>query len=242
MHELVLRDRLHHEHPLLSEVRQHLRDVNVQVVIHAVQENIAEDGDAGAADARRAVHEHGRVAVSAGGHLGGRMVPQGRDLFQELDVLADVAGAAVVGPVCVLHVPDRAAGLGRLVADVQRGGGVGAVARVRGELLGDLKVAQLEGGAGLLGPVWDAAGSFDRGAGVGQHDDEVDVALENHLPEMKDGVGEGSLSSDVESLVGAHRRRDVRGVDVAGLVLFVGCREFDAILIVGKNILKSTCK
>ena len=40
MDKLVLSHRLHHHHPLLSQVSQHLGDVNVNVVVDAVEEDV----------------------------------------------------------------------------------------------------------------------------------------------------------------------------------------------------------
>ena len=96
MHKLVLRHRLHHEHALLPQMRQHLGDIHVEVVVHTVEEDVAEDRHAGPAHARRAVDEDGRVSVPARRHLRRRVLPERRELLQELDVGADVGGAAVV--------------------------------------------------------------------------------------------------------------------------------------------------
>ena len=52
-----------------------------------------------------------------------------------------------------------------------------------------------------------------------EHDDDVDVALEDHLPEVRHRLREGTLTSDVEPLLAADGRRHVAGVDVPALVL-----------------------
>ena len=103
--ELVLRHRLHHEHALLAQVREHLGHVHVQVVVDAVEEDVAEERHARPPHARRAVHQHRRVAVydCLARHVGRGVPPQRRHLAQELDEVARVARAAVVRPVRVLQ-------------------------------------------------------------------------------------------------------------------------------------------
>ena len=108
VHELVLRHRLHHEHPLLPQVGQHLGDVHVEIVVDAEEQDVAEDGDPGSTDAGGAVDEDGRVAVAAGGDLGGGVGAEGGQLLEEGEEGGRVGGAAVVGPVGELEVPHGA--------------------------------------------------------------------------------------------------------------------------------------
>ena len=51
MDKLVLSHRLHHQHPLLPQVAQNLGYVDVDVVVDAVEQDVAQDGDARPADA-----------------------------------------------------------------------------------------------------------------------------------------------------------------------------------------------
>lgn len=106
----------------------------------------------------------------------------------------------MIDPVRVLQVPDGAGLFGGQVGHKQGGGGVGVASSVTGELFGDLKVAQLNGRALFVGPVGDAVGSLGLGSGLtlGQHDNQVDVALKDHLPKVQDGIGQRTLSSDVK--------------------------------------------
>ena len=57
---------------------------------------------------------------------------------------------------------------------------------------------------------------------VREQDDDVDVALENHLPKVGHGLRQRTLTSDVEPLLVSDCRRDVAGVDVAALVFLIG--------------------
>ena len=41
----------------------------------------------------------------------------------------------------------------------------------------------------------------------------------DHGPEVVDGGGQGALARNVEALTGAHRSRDVAGVDIPILVI-----------------------
>jgi hypothetical protein len=63
MHELVLGHSLHHEHSLLPQMTQNLWNVDVDVVVDAVQQNVAQNRDAGSTDAGRTVDENWRVAT-----------------------------------------------------------------------------------------------------------------------------------------------------------------------------------
>lgn len=54
---------------------------------------------------------------------------------------------------------------------------------------------------------------------VGEHDDDVNVALEDHLPEVGHRLRERTLTGNVEPLLVADSRRNVAGVDVAALVV-----------------------
>ena len=88
------------------------------------------------------------------------MLTKRRHFFKKFNVLFDVTRAAVIGPVRVLQMPDCPGLLARQVGNVEGGGGVGAVPGRVGKLFVDLELAQLEGGAVLLGPVGDAVGGF----------------------------------------------------------------------------------
>ena len=67
MNKLVLCHRLHHQHALLSQMTQHFWNVDVDIVVDAVEENVAQDGDARSADAGRAVDQNGRVSTFGSG-------------------------------------------------------------------------------------------------------------------------------------------------------------------------------
>ena len=54
---------------------------------------------------------------------------------------------------------------------------------------------------------------------ISEHDDEVNVALENHLPKVADRLRQRTLRGDVETLLVADGRRDVTGVDVPRFVV-----------------------
>ena len=72
---------------------------------------------------------------------------------------------------------------------------------------------------------------------LGKHHDEVNVTLLDHGPEVVDGVGHGSLGSDVEPLTLPHRGRYVAGIDIAKFVVFV-TEYLDTVLIIRNNIFK----
>ena len=106
MNELVLRDRLDHQHPLLPQVSHHLGQVDVNVVVDAVEEDVGQDGDAGPADPGTAVDEDGSVGVDPSGDLTDGVSPESSHLLTEGEVLTDVLGTAVILPAAVLEVPD----------------------------------------------------------------------------------------------------------------------------------------
>ena len=84
--KLVLSHRLHHQHPLLAQVGQHLqisifgdmfifyratylRNVYIYVVVCTVQQDVHQDSDASPPNACAAVHQHRGVAVLPSSHL-----------------------------------------------------------------------------------------------------------------------------------------------------------------------------
>ena len=73
---------------------------------------------------------------------------------------------------------------------------------------------------------------------LSQHDDKVHVALLHNGPEVVDGVGHGTLGSDIEPLALAHGGRDVAGIDIAPLVILV-TEDLHTVLIIGNNIFES---
>lgn len=81
MDKLVLSYGLDHHHSLLAKVSQHLGNVNVEVVVHAVEQNITEYCHASSAHSGRAVDQNRRVPVAAHGYFGGRVLSQGCHLF-----------------------------------------------------------------------------------------------------------------------------------------------------------------
>ena len=87
MHEFILGHGLHHEHPLLSQVGKDLWNVRVEVVVDAVEEDVAEEGHPGSADSGAAVNQNRRVAVPPGRDLGGGVRAQRRQLLQKFNVL-----------------------------------------------------------------------------------------------------------------------------------------------------------
>ena len=52
-----------------------------------------------------------------------------------------------------------------------------------------------------------------------EHDNEVNVALENHLPEVADRLRQRTLTGDVETLLVADGRRNVTSIDVSCFVI-----------------------
>ena len=104
--KLVLRHRLHHQHPLLPQVSQHLGYVDMNVVVNTVEEDISQDGHPGPAHPGAAVDQHRGVAVDAGRDLTDGVSPESPHLLTEGEVLAHVLRAAVVLPAAVLQVPD----------------------------------------------------------------------------------------------------------------------------------------
>ena len=103
--KLVLSHGLHHQHPLLPQVGQNLGDVDMDVVVDAVEEDVGQDGDAGPAHPGTAVDQDRGVAVDPGRDLADRVTPESPHLLTEGEVLADVLRAAVVLPPAVLEVP-----------------------------------------------------------------------------------------------------------------------------------------
>jgi hypothetical protein len=72
---------------------------------------------------------------------------------------------------------------------------------------------------------------------LGKHYDEVNITLLDHGPEVVDGVGHGPLGGDVKPLTLSHRGRNVAGIDIAKLVVFV-TEYLDTVLIIRNNIFK----
>ena len=116
--KLVLRHRLHHQHPLLPQVGQNLRDVDMDVVVNTVEEDVGQDGHPGPAHPGTAVDQHWGVAVDPGRDLTDGVSPESPHLLTEGEVLAHVLRAAVVLPPAVLQVPHSphspARGVGQL--------------------------------------------------------------------------------------------------------------------------------
>ena len=84
--KLVLSHRLHHQHPLLAQVGQHLymsiigdlfifysaiylRNIYRNIVVCTVQQDVHQDGDASPPHPCAAVHQHRGVAVLPSSHL-----------------------------------------------------------------------------------------------------------------------------------------------------------------------------
>ena len=72
---------------------------------------------------------------------------------------------------------------------------------------------------------------------LSKHHNEVNVTFLDHGPEVVDGVGHGPLGGDVEPLTLSHRGRNVAGIDIAKLVVFV-TEYLDTVLIIRNNIFK----
>lgn len=171
MHELVLGHSLHHEHSLLPQMTQNLWNVDVDVVVDAVQQNVAQNRDAGSTDAGWTVDENWRVAT-LGWWLRGLwrrrrrarqrrrrrhdVLPQRSDFFEKLEVSSGVGRAAVIAPVGVVKVPESSRTFCRHVDHLQGGGGVAPRPWDAGELFGDSKVCHFQGRAVLLRPVGNA--------------------------------------------------------------------------------------
>ena len=57
------------EYNVQCHLCHYLRDIDIDVVVEAVEEDVGEDGDPGAPDPGRAVHQHRRVLVVPGWDL-----------------------------------------------------------------------------------------------------------------------------------------------------------------------------
>ena len=117
--ELVLRHRLHHQHPLLPQVGQNLRDVDMDVVVNTVEEDVGQDGHPGPAHPGTAVDQDRGVAVDPGRDLTDGVSPESPHLLTEGEVLAHVLRAAVVLPPAVLQVPHSPHSPARSVGQLQ---------------------------------------------------------------------------------------------------------------------------
>ena len=117
--KLVLSHCLHHQHPLLPQVGQNLRDVDMDVVVNTVEEDVGQDGDPSPADPGAAVDEDRGVAVHPSRDLADGVSPEGAHLLTEGEVLAHVLRAPVVLPPAVLKVPNSPHSPARSVGQLQ---------------------------------------------------------------------------------------------------------------------------
>lgn len=101
----ILRNGLHHIRPLVPQQAHNSWNVNLLIMIHSIQQQIAEYCKSRATDASGAVHENRRVLVVSRRYLAHRVLLHRLHLFEESEKVRHRVWTALFAPVGVVQVP-----------------------------------------------------------------------------------------------------------------------------------------